>query len=260
MALAEKSSSRWQSEESAREFVAMIAWDKRLAREGPFFKELFAGYGVRSVLDLACGPGRHAAMFASWGLESWGADGSPAMIKLARTHAKEQGVSARFVQSPYGKLKGKIHRKFDAIINIGNSLVQVHGRAELHTLMKEVRSLLNPGGLFLSQNRNYEGLKEDAMDALPVSTRIEEGNETLVLRLHQPQGERVRFYAVKLVREGEAWKAYPRMTWFYRVSRTGLDRALKLAGFKRAQWYGSYDLSPFNPEKSPDLVVIARAP
>jgi glycine/sarcosine N-methyltransferase len=258
MALVEKPSSRWQSEESAREFLAMIAWDKRLAREGPFFKELFESHGVRSVLDLACGPGRHAAMFASWGLDSWGADGSPAMIKLARNHAREQAVNARFVQAPYGKLKGKIPCKFDAIINIGNSLVQVSSRTELLTLMEEVRSLLNPGGIFLSQSRNYEGLTEDELDTLPVSRRIEDGRETLVLRMHQPQGERVRFYAVKLVREGEAWKAYPRMTWFYRVTRAGLARAIKFAGFRRARWYGGYDLLPFNPRKSPDLVVIAR--
>lgn len=258
MVLAEKAFPRWQSEESAREFVAMIAWDKRLAREGPFFKELFESYRVRSVLDLACGPGRHAALFASWGLDSWGADGSPAMVKLARAHAKEQGVNARFVQAPYGKLKSKIPRRFDAIINIGNSLVQVHGRAELFALMKEVRSLLNPGGLFLSQSRNYEGLREDELDALPVSRRIEDGRETLFLRLHQPQGKRVRFYAVKLVREGEAWKAFPRMTWFYRVSHAGLASALKFAGFRRSQWFGGYDRSPFNPQKSPDLVVLAR--
>ncbi len=238
----------------------MIAWEKRLAREGPFFRELFEGRGVRSVLDLACGPGRHAALFASWGLEAWGADASPAMIRLAREYAEEQGVKPRFVRARYGKLKEKIGRRFDAVINLGNSLVQVETQGELETLIREARALLHPGGFFLSQSRNYDGYEEDFLEALPVTSRGRPGEETLFLRLHQRQGDRIRFYRVKLAQEGKAWKAGARMTWFFRVTRANLARALSKAGFKRAQWQGGFDRSPFDPRTSPDLVVLAGAP
>lgn len=254
-----KTSADWHSEEVARDFLDMIAWEKRLAREGPFFRELFETQEVQSILDLACGPGRHAAMFASWGLVSWGADTSPVMLRMARSYAREQRVKARFVRASYGSLRKAIKRRFDAVINIGNSLVQVRDQAELEALMKEVRSLLNPGGFLLSQTRNYDGGREDEIEALPVTEKGEPGRETLFLRLHQRQGERIRFYLVKLSREGSSWRTCPRMTWFHRITRKGLARALNRAGFRRAQWFGGYDRAPFDPLRSPDLVVLARS-
>ena len=42
-------------------YEAMIDWPKRLAGEGPFYRRLFGRHGVRSVIDVACGTGRHAA-------------------------------------------------------------------------------------------------------------------------------------------------------------------------------------------------------
>ena len=65
-------------------YEAMIDWQKRLASEGPFYRRLFDRVGVHSVLDVACGTGRHAAMFHSWGLRVEGADISANMIERAR--------------------------------------------------------------------------------------------------------------------------------------------------------------------------------
>ena len=48
-------------------YEAMIDWPKRLANEGPFYRRWFERVGVQSVVDVACGTGRHAAMFHSWG-------------------------------------------------------------------------------------------------------------------------------------------------------------------------------------------------
>jgi SAM-dependent methyltransferase len=199
-------------------------------------------------------------MFASWGLLAWGADASPGMLRLARAHARERGVRARFVRAAYGELGKAIPRRFDAVITIGNSLVQVRGQAELAALLNEVRVLLKPGGLFLSQTRNYDGYREEEIEALPVTSKPEQGREALFLRLHQRQGNRIRFYLVKLAREGRAWQASTRMTWFYRVTRRRLAQAAEQAGFVRAHWFGGYDLSRFAPRKSPDLVLLARAP
>ena len=66
-------------------YEAMIDWPKRLAHEEPFYRRLFERLGARSVVDVACGTGRHAAMFHGWGLRVEGADLSPAMIDRART-------------------------------------------------------------------------------------------------------------------------------------------------------------------------------
>ena len=41
-------------------YEAMIDWPKRLANEEPLYRSLFARVGVTSLVDVACGTGRHA--------------------------------------------------------------------------------------------------------------------------------------------------------------------------------------------------------
>jgi len=70
-------------------YEAMIDWAKRLNAEAPFFRRLFEKHNVKRVADVACGTGRHAAMFHSWGLEVEGSDISPNMIDRARETFRE---------------------------------------------------------------------------------------------------------------------------------------------------------------------------
>ena len=56
-------------------YEAMIDWPKRLNAETPFFRRLFEQHNVKRVADVACGTGRHAAMYHSWGLEVEGSIG-----------------------------------------------------------------------------------------------------------------------------------------------------------------------------------------
>ena len=60
-------------------YETMIDWPKRLANEAPFFRRPFEQTKVARVADVACGTGRHADMFRSWGLEVHGLDISPSI-------------------------------------------------------------------------------------------------------------------------------------------------------------------------------------
>jgi 2-polyprenyl-3-methyl-5-hydroxy-6-metoxy-1,4-benzoquinol methylase len=66
------------------DYDRMVQWQGRLEREELFFKRVFDDAGVVRVLDAACGTGMHAISFARRGLQSAGADLSPAMIARAR--------------------------------------------------------------------------------------------------------------------------------------------------------------------------------
>jgi SAM-dependent methyltransferase len=107
-------------DELTRVFDELIDWPKRLANEAPFYRGLFDRVGVRRLVDVACGTGRHAALFHSWGLQVQAADLSPRMIALARNLFGEpaglQWVVRGFDQSvePAGG--------FDATVCARNSL------------------------------------------------------------------------------------------------------------------------------------------
>ena len=85
--------------------TAVEAWDKRWATsEGradwlephpavvAILPELYAR-GVRRVLDLGCGVGRHALLFAEHGFDVAGIDGSPAGLAVVRETAAARGLS-----------------------------------------------------------------------------------------------------------------------------------------------------------------------
>src|ERR1035437_1439350 len=100
-------------------FESIIDWPKRLAHEAPFYRRLFGRVGAKSVIDVACGTGHHAAMFHSWGLQVEGADLSPKMVERARaSFGDPPGLSwaVRGYDQPIGA--GSV---VDAAVCVGNS-------------------------------------------------------------------------------------------------------------------------------------------
>ncbi len=108
-------------------YEAMIDWPKRLANEEPFFHRLFDQTGARRVADVACGTGRHAAMFHGWGLQVDAADISPQMIAKAREQFGQPGGltwSVRGFEEPI-----PAERPLDVVTCLGNSLALANDRA-----------------------------------------------------------------------------------------------------------------------------------
>ena len=70
------------------------------------------GPGMR-VLDVGCGPGRHALSLARRGLDVLGVDHSPDFVRLARDAAEAEGLSAEFLELDVRDLSfdGRIRRR-----------------------------------------------------------------------------------------------------------------------------------------------------
>jgi len=76
-----------------------IAFSRDVSREVEFLAQLFlrhAGRPLRSMLDIACGPGYHARLFAKRGIVAYGLDLRPEMVDFARDQAEAEGVSAHW--------------------------------------------------------------------------------------------------------------------------------------------------------------------
>ena len=128
-------------------YEAMIDWPKRLANEGPFYRRLFEQYGVRSVVDVACGTGRHAAMFHSWDLQVEGADLSPAMIDRARASFGEP-AGLRWVVRGFDQPIAP-ESPFDAAVCVGNSLPLAPDMATVRQAIGEMLAAVRRGGLLV---------------------------------------------------------------------------------------------------------------
>ncbi|MEO7817931.1 MAG: class I SAM-dependent methyltransferase [Actinomycetota bacterium] len=70
----------------------------------------------KRLLDVGCGPGRHAIEFARRGVEVVGVDLSPDFLSIARTDAAEADVSISFFEMDARELA--FEEEFDAVISL----------------------------------------------------------------------------------------------------------------------------------------------
>jgi len=108
-----------------------------------------ASLPVRTILDLGCGTGRHAAILAERGYQVVGVDRSTPMIHAARRRAQISPAASR-MEFHVADLRGfRIERKFDAILMMFAVLSYQVDDDDLRQALHVVRAHLQTGGLYL---------------------------------------------------------------------------------------------------------------
>jgi ubiquinone/menaquinone biosynthesis C-methylase UbiE len=126
---------------------ASCQMDKELEKVVATFKT----HGVKRILDLACGAGRHTIHLVRRGFEVYGIDISSEGIKIARSQLKKEGLQAHlkigsiYKTLPYG------NNFFDAVVCIRSIN---HGRIEdIQRTIREIERVLRPGGAIFITTR-----------------------------------------------------------------------------------------------------------
>ena len=118
---------------------------------------LFKPYGVRTVLDMACGTGGHALPIARRGYQVTGGDLSAAMIAEATKKAREQNISIAF---HHGDMRNACHGNFDALICMNNSLGHITEEEDFGITLSNFRKNLKTGGLLFIDHFNGSFMRE----------------------------------------------------------------------------------------------------
>ena len=243
------------------EYRRVIAWDRRIAREGPFLRRLLDGAPDRSVLDLGCGTGEHVAFFAGRGARAVGLDRSEKMIEAAREH-EARGLG-RFVlgeAADAGTLLAD-EAPFGLAICLGNMLPHLLDEKALNAFVVAVRERLAPGGRFLIQLLNYDRIVDTPIRTLPVNVREgDDGREIVFVRVMKPLPDnRLLFFPTTLELDSDAEepisvKSTRRVE--LRAWREGeLSTHLEAQGF-RVTRYGDMTGGPFERMQSSDTVLV----
>jgi len=123
---------------------------KDYAGEVELLESLFATHAtrpVRSVLDLGCGTGRHAAILGSRGYRVVGVDRSNEMLAIAGRRAA--GLPAGRVRFRRGDIRSiRLAERFDAVVLMFNVLGYQVTDADALRTVGTARRHLEPGGLF----------------------------------------------------------------------------------------------------------------
>ncbi len=236
-------------------YEAIVDWPKRLARETPFYRELFAAFGVRSLVDVACGTGHHAALFHEWGLQVEGADISPAMIQRARSAFGEPVGLVWKVRSFHESVH--CERPFDAAICIGNSLALSPDHATAKTATQEMLRAVRPGGIVVLQVANLWALPDGPVVWQKGRHLAGTDGEAIVVKgIHRcgSQGF-VNLVIVPLAKPAELTsQSVP----FLGLTPEQLTDWLSDAGAQSVRCLGSYQDTSYDQAASPDLLVVAQ--
>ncbi len=232
-------------------------WERRLTREEPFLTGIFDRHGVRRVLDLACGTGRHAVRLAERGYEVTGVDLNAESLESARSHAAQRGVEVSFVEGSFLELGRVVPGPFDAVYSVGNSLSFSETEEDVLQALRGFLAVLRPGGVAVAQILNYAGIAEREESVDFVRSFVRDGVEHVVVkffRFGRPRWD-VEFVTVR--REGEVWRAELGHGDLLALEATRYQELWRQAGFDDVALFGDYGSTPFDVHTARDAIAVA---
>lgn len=108
------------------------------------------------LLDLACGQGRHAHLFAEAGFAVDGVDLSEELLKVARRRGT--GPTLKYTRADMRKLPARWTGRFDAVVNLFTSFGFFADPADDARVIRECARVLAPGGLMVWQGGSRDGV------------------------------------------------------------------------------------------------------
>ncbi len=139
----------WEELLQVHEFALYQDYAENLTRqEVDFLAQALSLRGVETILDLACGGGRHSIELAQRGITVVGIDASERVLAHARSRTSELDLNVTFVQGDMRNLTDV--GRFDAILVMNSSLGFFDDATNREVLAGAARALA-PGGKLLLQ-------------------------------------------------------------------------------------------------------------
>lgn len=237
-----------------------IDWESRLSREMPFLLSLIEKTDKPRVLDMACGSGRHSIALAARGADVIGIDSSKSMILAAEIHAKEQGVTPKFIVANMKSVKDTAEGSFDLIVCLGNSLALVNDIDTLKHVVRDVFQILKDGGSFVVQVLNFEEIHWSGFRNFPMKTgKLSNGEEITFARLFEhsdyPFSSTLVMSAFRK-KEGE-WTSEVSTQKVLNLKHNQMKSILLEAGFSSVEIYSNYIKGSLVKKDDRSMVILS---
>jgi SAM-dependent methyltransferase len=246
-------------------YDAVIDWDKRLAREMPLLEELARQAGGR-VLVPACGTGGHVVALAQRGFDVLGFDADAATVEFTQAGIES---AADAIAAAHGKAEAKLlsmesaadlRAQFTAAFCLGNALPGLSAEGQLLAALRGIASALAPGGIFLTQNLNYDLRWSQRISQFPLLSGETPREEVLLVKVAEYHTDYINFHALFLAREKPLgkWQAHVRTSRQIPLFAKLLADLATQAGLGDFTFWGDFARTPFDPQKSHDLLLLGR--
>jgi SAM-dependent methyltransferase len=209
-----------------------------------------------AVLDAGCGTGLTARLFAARSIATLGLDRSKAMVEIARANHWRSTRLLTFKVGHFERLPRTLHRRFDLVVCLANSISGVGTVGNLRRTLKNFYAVLCPGGSLILQMLNHSAIGEG--DMLPV--RVTRKGYLIYQRFAERRGSNLYLYVTRLDLNTKP----PALEIFRHeqahFSSAEMTASLRLAGFNNIRRFANLFFSEKFERSSRDLVMTARRP
>lgn len=238
--------SEWFEEWFDTPFYHILYQNRDEEEAANFVAKLIRAVGLKKgakVLDLACGKGRHSIQLNKAGFEVVGADLSVNSIAQAKTYEKD---TLNFVVHDMREpLKDE---KFDAIFNLFTSFGYFGDKKDNLKVLSACYEMLNENGLLVI----------DFMNSLKVAKTLVKKEKKIIEDIHFDISRSADTdYIYKSITFGHVGKQHCYTERVQALQQKDFENLLKKTKFTVKGFYGDYDLTTFDPEKSNRLIIVA---
>jgi SAM-dependent methyltransferase len=202
------------------------------------------GVSGKEVLDLACGPGRHAAQFAQQGAHVVGLDLS--LPLLGRARARTRG-DVRLVRADMRHLPFT-SKTFDLIVNLFTSFGYFGDDTQHEMVVRQAAGLLRANGVFVIDYLNATAVRAHLVAH---EERVAGSQRISIKRRITDDGHHV-VKEMRLLDDGRSFHERVRL-----FSADDLEQLLRQAGLTICFRFGDYDGSPVDAD-APRVILGGR--
>ena len=186
-----------------------------------------------SVLDLCCGPGRHAVVLAKRGYAVTAVDRSKFLLRKAKERTKAAGARVEFIQEDMRNFSRR--GAYDLALNFFTSFGYFNDREDDIKVLRNIYASLKPAGVCLFEMMSKEWLARHLL----ATSSMEAPDGTLRVERHEifDDWSRIRNEWI-FIKQGRA-KTFK----FHHTIYSGqeLKDRLHQVGFKRVKLFGDLD-------------------
>jgi 2-polyprenyl-3-methyl-5-hydroxy-6-metoxy-1,4-benzoquinol methylase len=204
----------------------------------------FLNLSNESVLDLACGKGRHSLTLNKLGLKVLGVDLSSQSIACA-SQFKKQNLSFEV----HDMREVIENNSFDVIFNLFTSFGYFDDENDNVKVLRSIYEMLQPNGLLVI---DFMNVKKVLSNLVKQERKIEEGIEFLLTRNFDGR------FITKDIHFQDDNKEFSFQERVRAFSYDHFHTMLKSTNFKIEAVFGDFKLNPFNEQLSDRLIIIAR--
>lgn len=202
----------------------------------------------RSVLDIACGNGRHAIEFAKNGFAVTGNDLSPSLLREAQNDATAQQLEIAFTNHDMRTIP--LTRQYDLVVQLFTSFGYFDHDADDHRVLANACSLVAEDGWYVLDLINARHLQKHLQ---PFSTRQ---CGTLTVSEQRTLSQRHVKKTIAISAPDAETITFTEQVRLYETEE--INAMLHDAGFRIVQTAGNYDGSRFDAATSPRMMIFCQ--